>query len=63
MELSDGTAAVVVEVDMADPFRPTVQRMLGAEWTLEPTPMNLAEPRMPSIRTVGGVDVKPFMPR
>lgn len=63
VELSDGTAAVVVEVDMADPFRPTVQRMLGAEWTLEPTPMNLAEPRMPSIRTVGGVDVKPFMPR
>ena len=60
--LDDGTAAVVVEVDMTNPFRPIVQRMLGEEWTLEPTPMNLSEPGMPAIRTVGGVEVQPFMP-
>jgi HD-GYP domain-containing protein (c-di-GMP phosphodiesterase class II) len=60
--LDDGTDAVVTEVDVLDPYRPTVQRMLGAEWTLEPTPMNLMHSGMPKIRTIGGVEVEPFMP-
>jgi HD-GYP domain-containing protein (c-di-GMP phosphodiesterase class II) len=62
VQLTDGTDAVIVEVDMATPFKPIVQRLLGEEWTMEEPPMNLAEPGMPSIRTVGGVEVAPFMP-
>jgi hypothetical protein len=61
--LSDGTTAVVVEVDPADPFHPTVKRLGEDFWTLEDRPLNLADPGMPAITTIGGVTVEPFMPR
>lgn len=62
--LSDGTSAVVVQVDSANPYRPTVKRLIREEdWTLDEKPINLAGGAgTPSITQINGVPVDRFLP-
>jgi len=59
--LSDGTAAIVVQVESADSFRPIVRRVLGEEKVAETT-LSLRSTGAPAIVSVGGVQVEKLMP-
>lgn len=59
--LSDGTEAIVVQVDGIDPYRPTVRRVLG-EAKVEDQPLSLRAEGSPAIVSVGGVQVEKLMP-
>jgi HD-GYP domain-containing protein (c-di-GMP phosphodiesterase class II) len=62
VSLSDGTTAVVTEVDSSHPFRPVVKHM-GAEFgTLEEAAIDLNQPGSPQVKSLGHVDVAPFLP-
>lgn len=61
VRLSDGTDAVVIAPNPADPYRPPVRRIEGEDRTLgEPVP--LAKAGAPSIVAVGGVPVSEIVP-
>ena len=61
--LSDGTSAVVVDVNARRPFQPLVRRFVeGDELRLEERTLDLALPGTPSVETVAGVAVAPFLP-
>ncbi len=62
LKLSDGSLAVVTEVDSARPFHPTVKRLAADHWSMEETAVNLKDPSAPTIVTIGDMSVEPFLP-
>jgi HD-GYP domain-containing protein (c-di-GMP phosphodiesterase class II) len=60
VELSDGTKAVVVSIDPADPYKPGVRRLKRDSLELEDARIELTQPGAPQIRSVGGVSVEQF---
>lgn len=63
--LSDGTSAVVVQVDASNPYCPTVKRLIREEdWTLEEKPINLScgTSGTPVITKINGLSVERFLP-
>jgi HD-GYP domain-containing protein (c-di-GMP phosphodiesterase class II) len=63
LSLTDGTAAVVVRIDQADPYFPIVRRLVGAEMRLDPESIDLREHGAPCIGRVGTTQVGAFLPR
>ena len=61
--LSDGTHAVVTAVGNEEPFKPVVKRLGEDLWSLDDKPINLRKPGMPSVVTVAGLAVEPFLPK
>ncbi|HZZ41661.1 MAG TPA: HD domain-containing phosphohydrolase [Tepidisphaeraceae bacterium] len=59
--LSDGSEAIVVQVDQADPYRPIVRRKLPEE-KMEETALVLRAEGAPGVVSVGGVQVEKLMP-
>jgi HD-GYP domain-containing protein (c-di-GMP phosphodiesterase class II) len=60
--LSDGSEAIVTQVDQADPFRPIVRRKLPEDRVADETTSLRAE-GAPSVVTVSGVQVDRLMPK
>jgi HD-GYP domain-containing protein (c-di-GMP phosphodiesterase class II) len=60
--LSDGTTAVVVDMDQNDPYRPIVKRFCGEDRHVEETRIELKKPGAPTITHVGGVAVDGMIP-
>jgi HD-GYP domain-containing protein (c-di-GMP phosphodiesterase class II) len=59
--LSDGTQAIITGVDGADPYRPTVRRII-AEGTVAEDTLALRSTGAPAIVSVGGVQVDRLLP-
>jgi HD-GYP domain-containing protein (c-di-GMP phosphodiesterase class II) len=62
LTLSDGTAAVVVDVGLTDPHKPIVKRLLGSDLSLEEKRIDLSAPDSPHISHVGRIPVDAYMP-
>lgn len=60
--LSDGTAAIVVDVDAARPYQPIVKRVIDDALTLAEEKLDLAAAGAPSIETISGCHVAEFLP-
>lgn len=50
VRLSDGTAAVVTDVNPGSPTRPIVRRLASDDWTLVGSPVDLRDPLTPQIQ-------------
>jgi HD-GYP domain-containing protein (c-di-GMP phosphodiesterase class II) len=62
VRLSDGTSAVVVDVDSDDPYRPSVKRIVGDDLKLGESRLNLCDDGAPSITHIGKVPVDGMVP-
>jgi HD-GYP domain-containing protein (c-di-GMP phosphodiesterase class II) len=56
--LSDGSHAVVVDVDAGHPLRPRAKRLVGDGMDLDPVVLDLSRPGTPAIESVGGASVR-----
>jgi HD-GYP domain-containing protein (c-di-GMP phosphodiesterase class II) len=63
LSLTDGTDAVVVRVDQADPYFPVVRRLVGTEMKLDHKSLDLRDYDAPGIGRIGLTHVAPFMPK
>ena len=61
--MSDGTPAVVVKVDPADPFRPIVRRIKGDGFEFDGPPIPLLRNPELHITHVGGLEAEPYLPK
>jgi len=62
VELSDGTTAVVVDLDHHRPYQPTVRRVSGRTFTPQGAAIRLHGESGISVAKVGGVDVSAMYP-
>lgn len=60
--LSDGSEAIVVQVEIADPYRPIVRRVLGEEKVADEL-ISLREPGAPGVVSISGVKVEKLVPK
>lgn len=60
--LSDGTSAIVVDVNPQQPYFPTVKRVIDDAFKLAEETLDLSTAAMPTITTIAGVSVSPFLP-
>jgi len=63
LSLTDGSDAVVIRLDPADPYFPVVRRLAGTELRFQGEPIDLREHGSPRIRQIGPVQIASFMPR
>lgn len=63
VKLSDGTAAVVTDIDPAEPYLPKVKRMKEDGWTLDETVVALKDEGAPRIESINGVAVAAMVPQ
>jgi HD-GYP domain-containing protein (c-di-GMP phosphodiesterase class II) len=61
VSLSDGSSAIVTQVDAIDPFKPVVRR-INAELQLQGEAIPLTMRGAPSIVTIGRTQVRPLIP-
>ena len=61
--LSDGTAAVVVKVDPADPFRPVVRRIKGDSFEFDGPAIPLLRTPELAVSHVAGLETAPYLPK
>lgn len=61
--LDDGTSAIVVKIDTADPYRPIIRRVRREDWQMEGEPISLRHPGAPKICEAGGIDVGTLFPQ
>jgi HD-GYP domain-containing protein (c-di-GMP phosphodiesterase class II) len=62
VSLSDQTRAVVVDIDPAKPYRPTVKRVIGDDMQLDETRIDLKQPDMPTITHIGRTEAAALIP-
>jgi len=60
--LSDGTQAVVIDVDPNLPYQPTIKRLIGDNMQLEEKTISLDEPGSPEITHLNGISVANWLP-
>lgn len=62
VRLSDGTDAVVIQVEPHRPFQPLVRRLVGEQHQIDPTLVDLSKPGMPAVERVGRTGVAEYLP-